>query len=191
MTDDPVELIADWLPGVPGQDGYFPVMSLATVDGDGAPDVRTVLLSQIISGGMAFHTDSDSLKVQQLRRTPTAALLLHLPDQARQIVVRGLVTEQSEPDLAASYASRTRYLQLLAWLNTPELAGLPEPERRTRWAAFAAEHPAGSLRAPPQWTGFVVVPQRITLWQGHFDGPSHRIDYTASAAGWTSVELPG
>ena len=188
---DPMTQLAAWLPGVPGRDGYFPVMSLATVDPDGGPDVRTVLLSEITVDGPTFHTDARSRKVAQLARDPSVALLLTVPEQARQIVVRGTAAQLDGASAGRSFLARSRYLQLLAWLNTTEMAGLPEDERHRKWAEFSEAHPEGTLKAPADWTGFVVRPRQITFWQGDTRGPSHRIEYTRSGASWSAARHPG
>ena len=191
MSADPQQVLENWLPGVPGSSGYFPVVALATVDLAGEPDVRTVLLSGITGEGLHFHTDSRSRKVEHLQRLPAVALMINLPEQARQVVVRGPVRRQSEFELAAAYRARSHYLKLLAWLNTPEMATLPETERHHRWAQFSEHHPRDTLKAPREWVGFVVAPRRITFWQGDLVGPSHRIEYTRKSEDWTSVHLPG
>ena len=187
----PLELFQRWLPGVPGSDGYFPLMALATVDLDGNPDVRTVLLSGISNGNLLFHTDSRSRKVGQLQRTPMVALMITLPERGRQVVLRGPARQQTVFELAAGYRARSGYLRLLAWLNTPQMSAQPIEERHRQWAQFAATHPNGSLRPPPEWVGFAVDPHRITFWEADLEGPSHRVEYTMTAGDWTSVHLPG
>ncbi len=191
MNGDPQKVLANWLPGVPGDAGYFPVVALSTVDLNGDPDVRTVLLSGITPEGLHFNTDSRSRKVAQLDRVPSAAMMINLPEHARQIVVRGPVRRQSEFELASAYRDRSHYLKLLAWLNTPEMSTLPEVERHRRWSDFAGRHAGRSLKAPREWVGYVVAPRRITFWQGDLAGPSHRIEYTRSAVDWTARHLPG
>jgi pyridoxamine 5'-phosphate oxidase len=191
MTVDPVKLLAGCLPGVPGVDGYFPPMALATVDTSGVPDVRTVLLSEITADGVVFHTDDRSRKVEQLAANPSAAMMILVPEESRQIVVRGNATRITGPELSASYRARSRYLRLLAWLNTPEMSSLPVEERRRRWAEFADAHPDAFLQAPTEWAGFSVRADRITFWQGDVDGPSARVEYSRTPIGWSAIQLPG
>jgi pyridoxamine 5'-phosphate oxidase len=188
---DPMTLLAGALPGTPGVDGYFPVLSLATVDAAGLPDVRTVLLSEIVGEELYFHTDTGSRKVVQLETTPVAALLVTLPEQARQIVARGPVRRVTDEEAARAYHVRSRYLQLLAWTNTVASAQLPAAERESRWAEFAEAHPDGTLTPPAGWCGFAVRPDRMTFWQGGPDGPSHRVEYTRDGNSWTDAHLPG
>jgi pyridoxamine 5'-phosphate oxidase len=191
MTTDPITELASRLPGVPGRDGYFPLMSLATIDLDGGPDVRTVLLSEITAQGLTFHTDVNSRKVTQVRADPSVALLLTIPEQAQQIVVRGTAASLDGPEVHAAYRNRSRYLQLLAWMNTAEMSALPEDERHRRWAEFSEAHPDGTLEPPTEWAGFLVRPHRITFWQADTRGPSHRIEYTRSGPDWSGAHHPG
>ena len=131
------------------------------------------------------------VRVAQLSRIPAAALLLTIPEQAVQLVLRGPVARLAGPALATAYGARSRYLQLLAWLNTTEMAGLDPGERRSRWAAFADAHPPGSLTAPPDWTGFVLRPTRVTIWRGDLEGPSQRTEYQLESGDWSTEILPG
>lgn len=189
---DPILELERWLwPGRAGRAGYFPVLWLATADQDGNPDLRAVLLSEIRAGRLYFHTDARARKVSQLAARPAVALGLTLPESARQVTILGLAAPADPTELAVAYRNRSRYLQVLAWLNTPTTAQLTEEQRRQQWAEFSTEHPDGTLTAPDEWTGFAVTPTRFTFWQGRSDGPSHRTEYTAQPTGWTVTALPG
>ena len=86
-------------------------------------------------------------------------------------------------------ARQPRYLQLLAWLNTPELAALDRAERERRWADFDARHPV--LDPPTTWVGYTLRPVDVLFWEGSEQGPSRRLRYLPTANGWTSHPLPG
>ena len=188
-VDDPIAVLTSWLPGVPGRDGYFPLVTLATVDEAGHPDARTVLLSEVADDEMFFHTDRTSRKATQLAGHPFAAMCLVLPERARQIVVRGAVSPASRTEQSAAYENRSRYLQLLAWQNTPSVAALPPADRIEAWARFDRDHP--TLDPPRDWIGFRLTPDRITFWHGATDGPSHRVAFDRTDSGWRTTELPG
>ncbi len=188
-ADDPMTALMSWLPGVPGRDGYFPLITLATVDEAGHPDARTVLLSEIADDGLFFHTDRASRKATQLAGHAFAAMCLVLPERARQIVVRGAVSPASGAEQSAAYENRSRYLQLLAWQNTPAAADLPVHDRIAAWAQFDRDHP--TLAPPPDWIGFRLTPERITFWHGAADAPSHRVAFDRTDSGWQTTELPG
>jgi pyridoxamine 5'-phosphate oxidase len=181
---DPLGLMLDWLP--PNNAADRPVMGLSTIDADGNPDCRTVLLSSADRTGLAFHTSSDARKVSQLQAFPHAALLLLLPESGRQLVVSGPVVPESAVNAAAAYAARSPYLQKLAWTNTPQLAQLPVAQRRAQWRASTP--PAVP---PPTWAGFVLTPDRLSFWTADPDGPSNRCEYRRNPTGWQVRYLPG
>ncbi|MCS5722460.1 pyridoxamine 5'-phosphate oxidase family protein [Herbiconiux sp. CPCC 203407] len=184
---DPFELLADWLPA--NDDPARPLMTLGTVSPDGFPDARTVLLSEFDERGLHLHTDSRSRKVGDLAATPRASLTLVWP--GRQIVVQGVVSRVRAEQEHAAYARRSRYLQLLAWLNTDEFAALPLEERLAAWAAYGEEHP--SLAAPETWVGFVVEPVRLTFWEGRPETAGIRTEFRRDGleAAWSVTTLAG
>jgi pyridoxamine 5'-phosphate oxidase len=166
-----------------------PLMALATVDAEGYPRVRHVLLSAHDRGRLHFHTDERSAKAAQLAANPRAGATIVWPENARQLSVSGRVV-RADPEAAARvYAQRSRYLQLLAWVNDPGLTELDEDERHRRWADFAAEHP--TLAPPPTWAGFVLLAEIITFWRGAGDGPSQRVLCRRNADSWAIERLPG
>lgn len=184
---DPFELLADWLPE--NDDPARPLMTLGTLAPDGFPDARTVLLSEFDDRGLHFHTDSRSRKVDDLAGTPRASLTLVWP--GRQLVVQGVVARATPEQEQAAYARRSRYLQLLAWLNTDEFAALPLEERLAAWAAYGDENP--SLTAPGTWVGFVVEPVRLTFWEGRPETAGIRTEFRRARldAPWSAATLAG
>lgn len=188
IDGEPWRLLREWLPA--NDDPHRPLMTVSTVGGDGAPDARTLLLSEFDRDGFYFHTDSRSRKVDQLAANPAVALTLVWPETRRQLVVLGSVEVATAQELAAAYRARSAYLQELAWLNTAEFVVLPDQERVSRWAQFAADHAAG-FDQPQTWTGYLARPRRLTFWQGDPDTASRRIEFTAREGGWDAGLLPG
>lgn len=186
---DPMPLLRAWVPTDTGE--LRPLMTLSTLDADGRPDIRNVLLSSVDADGVCFHTDLTTRKAAQLAADPRVALAVVWPDAGRQVTVQGDARRTTPQEDAAAFAARSRYLQLLAWVNTPELAALPTAQRRERWDRFAAEHPPGSLTPPSTWIGFRVVPVRVTFWRGDADGPSNRVEHRRGPDGWHVTRLPG
>ncbi len=181
MTSFP--LLDEWLPAndVPER----PQMILSTVT-DGAPDARTVLLTEFDDAGLYFHTDSRSRKVAALTANPAVALTFLWPGFTRQLVVQGTAAVAPAAEQATAFERRSPYLKQLAWQNSPEFAQLPLDERVQRWAAF--DVPAV---APETWIGFVVAPTRLTFWQSNPDAASRRDEYTLVDGAWVLSYLPG
>ena len=186
---DPLALLGQWLPG--SAVDHHPVMALSTIGDDGYPDARSVLLSAFDGSAVYFHTDIRSRKATQLAANPRVALVLAWPELGRQVTLQGDAQLTSREQAADAYATSSRYLQLLAWLNTPEIAVLPEDARHARWAEFSTAHPDGALPVPATWIGYRVVPRRITFWRGDTEGPSTRVEYERAGADWVTSILPG
>ena len=186
---DPHGRARSWLPT--DEDPIRPLMTLATVDADGAPDARTVLLSGISETGFAFHTDASSAKAGQLVDDPRVCLVVALPERAQQLVVQGTAMVQPVERSATAFAQRSAYLRQLAWLNDHELAEQPLDERRRRWAAAVAAQPDGPVRPPLGWIGFDVVAHRYVFWQGGTDLASHRTEYRRVEGRWQIRQLAG
>ncbi|MFT4229755.1 MAG: pyridoxamine 5'-phosphate oxidase family protein [Microbacterium sp.] len=189
--EDPLALAAEWLPG-PDEDRML--MTVSTVEPDGAPRARTTMLSEFDGHDFYFHTDGASAKIADLDHEPRVALTLLWPGFTRQLVVQGTARRADAGEEARAYRLRSPYLQQLAWQNTPELAARPLAERRARWAAFLDEHGGADAPAfgqPAGWVGFAVRPTRLLFWVSNPDAPSRRIEYTRQDAGWARRALPG
>ena len=186
---DPLALAVAWLPTP--ESGVTPTVTLSTTGLDGYPSARTVLLSRFDGERLHFHTDSRSRKAAELAAAPRAAITVLQPEAARQLVVTGDVTPVSDAEARVAFAARTRYLQVLAWLNDHDLAAEPTAARRERWAAFVAAR-SDALDPPETWVGYALTPVRMLFWQGDVDGPSTRLAYVrGDDGGWVLERWPG
>lgn len=185
---DPLVLAAAWLPGVDAGPGL--TMTLSTVGLDGYPSARTVLLSRFDGERLHFHTDSRSRKAAELAALPRAAVTVVWPEAARQLVVVGDVAPVTADETRAAYAARTRYLQVLAWVNDLEAAADTASRRRELWAAFERDRP--ELEPPDTWAGFALTPRRMLFWRGATDAASNRLVYERCPDGsWSRESWPG
>jgi pyridoxamine 5'-phosphate oxidase len=183
-------LLTDWLPGNDEQER--PQIQVATVDAEGRPDLRTVLLSEWHADGFVFHTDATSRKAEQLAGNPAVAIAMLWPAFSRQLVIRGAAEPADPATLARGFARRSPYLRQLAWQNSDGLAQADRATRVAEWARFRTEHDLERIDAPPTWTGYVVRPDRLTFWRSDPEGPSHRVEYRLRSSGdWSEHHLPG
>ncbi len=187
LVDDPLALMVQWLPAHDTE--LRALAALSTIGLDGIPSLRHVLISDRDAAGLTFHTDEASAKVAEIAANPVAAMAVAWPELGRQLVVRGIVERVSAAEAAKVYAQRSRYLQLLAWLNTRENAQLEAPARRHLWAEFDAAHP--TLDPPARWTGFRLRPLTLTFWRGDPVGQSTRQHYTLADGRWSGRILAG
>lgn len=164
--DDPIALFQDWFEGAKAREPRDPhAMSLATVDADGLPDVRTVLLKGVDGDGFVFYTNHDSAKGRQLEGNPMAALCFYWRSTVRQIRIRGLTQRVADTDADAYFASRARDSRIGAWASSQSRPLETRFALETRIASFAAKFGVGEIPRPPHWGGYRLVPASIEFWR--------------------------
>jgi pyridoxamine 5'-phosphate oxidase len=162
--NDPFAIARTWLKEAEGREPNDPdAIALATVDADGLPNVRMVLLKEIEADAFVFYTNYGSAKAREIDATGKAAFVLHWKSLRRQIRVRGLVTREEGPQADAYYASRSLKSRLGAWASqqsrplSSRLALMAEVARVT-----AEQGP--SPKRPPFWGGYRIRPLEIEFW---------------------------
>lgn len=139
-------------------------MSLATVDGQGRPSVRVVLLKGASPEGFVFFTNYLSRKGRELDGQGEAALAFHWPKGEEQVRVEGSVSRVAAEDSDAYYATRPRLSQLGAWASDQSRPGTTT-DLAARIAEIEARYP-GVVPRPPHWGGYCLVPRAIEFWYG-------------------------
>lgn len=167
--DDPFVLAQEWLRAAEESEPNDPnAIALATVDPDGLPNVRMVLLKDIESyggadGSFVFYTNFDSAKGQEIASSGKAALVLHWKSLHRQIRVRG-VTERVEDELAdAYYASRSLKSRLGAWASKQSRPLMSRTALMAEVARVTGSHGTNPKR-PPHWGGIRIRPVEMEFW---------------------------
>lgn len=162
--DDPFAIARRWLAEAEATEPNDPnAIALATVDAEGLPNVRMVLLKEIEDAAFVFYTNYTSAKGQEIAATGKAAFVMHWKSLRRQVRVRGTVTREEGPQADAYFASRSLQSRLGAW------ASRQSRPLDSRAALMAEVAKLGVTKGtnpprPPFWGGFRIVPVEIEFW---------------------------
>ena len=163
--NDPLQLFADWLADAEKSEPNDPNgMALATVDEEGLPNVRMVLLKNADDRGFVFYTNFESQKGQEILGTMKAALCFHWKSLRRQVRVRGLVEQVTAAEADAYFASRARDSRIGAWASQQSRPLEGRFALETSVALHAAKFALGDVPRPPHWSGFRIKPLSIEFW---------------------------
>jgi pyridoxamine 5'-phosphate oxidase len=190
VQPDPVEQWWDWYRQADSAGCVEPnAMTVATVDAEGRPDARYVLLRGATTAGFDFYTNLVSAKGLHLAAHPHAALVFGWLELHRQVRVRGAVARVPEPEADEYWASRPRGSQLGGWASDQSSVIDGRHELEQRVAEAAARFGGGDVSRPPHWGGFRVTPEEVEFWQGRPDRLHDRIRYRRSGDAWLIERL--
>jgi len=162
--DDPFAIVRRWLAEAEASEPNDPnAVALATVDPDGLPNARMVLLKEIEAAGFVFYTNYDSVKGQEIGVTGRAAFVMHWKSLRRQIRVRGLTERVEGAQADAYFASRSLKSRLGAWASRQSRPLESRAALLAEAARMAARHGVNPPR-PPFWGGFRILPLEIEFW---------------------------
>ncbi|MCB9662613.1 MAG: pyridoxamine 5'-phosphate oxidase [Alphaproteobacteria bacterium] len=164
-------------------------MQIATVDADGSPSLRTVLLKEHGPDGLVFYTHTTSRKGRALAADSRLAACLHWKSLERQVLAEGRVVPVTATQADAYWATRPRGSQLGAWAS-PQSEEIADRQVLLDGVDAAARRFDGQeVPRPAGWSGFRLVPERVELWQGHADRLHERRCWLREDGVWRQVLL--
>ena len=190
MLDDPLEQFNEWLEAaIEAGDREPQAMVLSTVDADGRPRGRNVLLRATDDRGFVFFTNYTSIKAEALDATGWASLTFHWYLGHRQVIVEGAVERITADESDAYFAKRPRGSQLGAWASDQSSVLASRDELAESLAEITARFDGQDVPRPPFWGGYRVVPDLVEFWQGQPSRLHDRVRYLTGDSGWVRDRL--
>ncbi len=164
--DDPLALFGAWMEEArKTEPNEANAMSVATVDAQGRPNVRMVLLKEATQAGFVFYTNTESAKGNELAASPYAALCLHWKTQRKQVRARGSVAPVSAEEADAYFATRAKDSQIGAWASAQSRPMEGRFAFEKEIAKYAAKYALAKVPRPPHWSGYRISPFEIEFWR--------------------------
>jgi pyridoxamine 5'-phosphate oxidase len=187
LAPDPIEQFREWWQRAERDVPLPEAMTLATVDEEGVPDARMVLLKGFGPDGFRFFTNYESAKGVELAASPRAALVIYWRELDRQVRVRGAVKRLPAEDSDAYFASRPRDSRIAA-AASPQSQAIERVELDRRYDELDAELGGAEVPRPDYWGGYLLRPDAIEFWQGRESRMHDRFRYTLEAGGGWTIE---
>ncbi len=190
LQADPIASFSSWLKEAEAAGvAQYEAFSLATVNANGNPSVRTLLFKGMYRNGFGFFTNYNSPKAEDIRNNTYAALLFFWQVQARQIRISGTVEKLGQAESQAYFATRDRGSQIGAWASAQSEDLASREHLLEQVKRLEAKYANQQIPCPPHWGGFRLEPQTMEFWQGRKDRLHDRFEFTRTDTEWTYRRL--
>ncbi len=190
LNPDPIGQFSEWFEQARNTDIADPTaMILATVNAEGRPSQRTVLLKYFDENGFVFFTNYESRKAKEIESNPNVSLLFVWLELERQIMISGKASRISPAASAKYFLSRPKESQVAAWVSSQSRSISSRQVLMQKFQEMKRKFGEGKIALPAFWGGFRIVPTEIEFWQGRKNRLHDRFMYTRTGTDWAIERL--
>jgi pyridoxamine 5'-phosphate oxidase len=185
VDKDPIRQLNLWLKdAISGQKADPTAMVLSTIDREGNPDSRVVLLKELTPEGLVFFTNYNSKKGQQITANQHVSVVFFWPELERQVRITGKAEKISEEDSESYFLSRPLESQLGAWASPQSEIIESRNVLDENYSHFRQHFEKHEIKKPPHWGGFLIRPEYFEFWQGRSNRLHDRIEFCKEGQTW-------
>lgn len=191
LPDDPMELFSQWLEQARNSGNPMPTaMALVTVERNGQPSARIVLLKKVDEGKLVFFTNYHSRKAREIRAHARVAAHFFWPELERQVKIAGIARPIDDEDSDIYFRSRPFESNISVWAS-PQSEEIPDREYlEAEYEKYRKKYAsAREVPRPAYWGGYAILPSRIEFWQGGRHRLHDRIEFSKKDERWSWVRL--
>lgn len=190
VNPDPILQLTEWLnDAIKNQKADPTAMILSTIDREGNPESRVVLLKELKAEGLVFFTNYESKKGQQISANQRVSVVFFWPELERQVRIKGKAEKISEKDSTDYFKSRPVDSQLGAWASPQSRLIESRQVLDNSYAHFKQHFENQEITKPPHWGGFLIRPEYFEFWQGRSNRLHDRIEYLPEGKNWKTNRL--
>ncbi len=191
LSDNPMDLFSAWLDQAMHSKNPDPTaMTLSTVERNGQPSSRIVLLKKVENDKLIFYTNYHGRKSREIRAKSRVAAHFYWPELERQVNIAGTARPIDDADSDHYFSSRPYESNITAWAS-PQSEVIPDREYlENEFEKYRKKYPEGEpVPRPAYWGGYAIIPMRIEFWQGGIKRLHDRIEYTKKEERWSKFRL--